>query len=216
MHVIYFMHIDLSKHLRLTIGSNLTLIQNEFWVPKSCHAHSKLFFSYVRVSKKCHQEFTLLRTYYICYIHHFFGWKVMKNGSPIMCFHPRKIIVRWFFLLLLPVLWGDYTQNSTMLNCHSFKQTFKDSVYYLLFTTLCPFGTKESIRWKVDNGGQIILWYWQHATNLARATMFVVCMSSTRVLMWVRGRVEQKYSLTFYVFGQTRSKCSSSSTFPKS
>jgi hypothetical protein len=30
MHVIYFMHIGLSKHLHLTIGSNLTLIQNEF------------------------------------------------------------------------------------------------------------------------------------------------------------------------------------------
>jgi hypothetical protein len=34
--------------------------------------------------------------------------------------------------------------------------------------------------------------------------------------VWVRGRVEQKRSLTFYVFGQIRSKCSSSSTFPKS
>ncbi len=34
--------------------------------------------------------------------------------------------------------------------------------------------------------------------------------------MWVKGRVEQKRSLTFCVFGQIRSKCSSSSTFPKS
>ncbi len=34
--------------------------------------------------------------------------------------------------------------------------------------------------------------YWQHATNLARATMFVVCMSLARVLVWVRGRTEQK------------------------
>jgi hypothetical protein len=41
-------------------------------------------------------------------------------------------------------------------------------------------------------------------------------MSSTRVLVWVRGRAKQKCSLTFCVFGQTRSKCSSSSTFPKS
>ncbi len=46
--------------------------------------------------------------------------------------------------------------------------------------------------------------------------MFVVCMSSTIVLMWARGRVEQKRSLTFYVFGQIRNKCFSSSTFPKS
>jgi len=29
MYVIYFMHIDLSNPLHLTIGSNLTLVQNE-------------------------------------------------------------------------------------------------------------------------------------------------------------------------------------------
>jgi hypothetical protein len=46
--------------------------------------------------------------------------------------------------------------------------------------------------------------------------VFVVYMSLTRVLVWVRGRVKQNRSLTFYVFGQIRSKCSSSSTFPKS
>ncbi len=45
--------------------------------------------------------------------------------------------------------------------------------------------------------------------------MFVVCMSSVRVLVWVRGKVKQKRSLTFCVFGQIRSKCSSSSAFPK-
>ncbi len=90
------------------------------------------------------------------------------------------------------------------------------SIYCLLFTILCPFGTRESIKRKVDHGGQIGFWYWQHATNLARATVFVVCMSSTRVFVWVRGRVEQKRSLTFCVFGQIRSKCFSSFTFPKS
>jgi len=36
------------------------------------------------------------------------------------------------------------------------------------------------------------------------------------MLVWVKGRVEQKRSLTFCVFGQIRSKCFSSSTFPKS
>jgi hypothetical protein len=41
-------------------------------------------------------------------------------------------------------------------------------------------------------------------------------MSSTKVLVWVRGKVEQKHFLTFCVFGQTRSKCSSSSTLFKS
>jgi hypothetical protein len=29
-----------------------------------------------------------------------------------------------------------------------------------LFTILCPFGTKESIRQKVDHGGQIVIWYY--------------------------------------------------------
>jgi hypothetical protein len=53
----------------------------------------------------------------------------------------------------------------------------------LLFTILRPFGTRESIRRKVVHGGPIILSYWQHATNLARATMFIVCMSSARVLV---------------------------------
>jgi hypothetical protein len=99
-------------------------------------------------------------------------------------------------------------------------------VHCLLFTILHPFGTRKSIRRKADHGGQIVLWYWQHATNLAKATchatnlakatMFVVYMSSTRVLLWVRGKAKQKRSLTFCVFGQTRSKCSSSFTFPKS
>jgi hypothetical protein len=34
------------------------------------------------------------------------------------------------------------------------------SGFCLLFTILCPFGTRESIRRKVDHGGQIVLWYW--------------------------------------------------------
>ncbi len=89
-----------------------------------------------------------------------------------------------------------------------------ESVYCIFFIILRLFGTRESIRRKVDHGGQIVLWYWQR-TNLAKATMFVVCMSS-RMLMWVRGEVEQKHLVTFRVFGQIRSKCSSSSTFPKS
>jgi len=83
---------------------------------------------------------------------------------------------------------------------------YMEIVYNFMF--VC---TRESIRWKVDHGGQIIFWYWQHATNLAKATVFVICMSSAKVLVWVRGRVEQKHSLTFCVFGQIRRKCSSSS-----
>ncbi len=38
-----------------------------------------------------------------------------------------------------------------------------------MFTILRPFGTRESIRQKADHHeGQIVLWYWQHATNLAK------------------------------------------------
>ncbi len=55
--------------------------------------------------------------------------------------------------------------------------------YCLLFVILGPFGTRESIRRKVNHRGQIVLQYWQHATNLIRATVFIVCMSSTRMLM---------------------------------
>jgi hypothetical protein len=44
----------------------------------------------------------------------------------------------------------------------------------LLFTILSPFGTEESIRQKVDHERQIVLWYSQHATNLAKATVLNV------------------------------------------
>jgi len=71
----------------------------------------------------------------------------------------------------------------------------------LLFTILCSFGTKESIKLKVDCGEQTVFWYSQHAINLVRMIVFVVCMSLTRVLVWVRGKVEQKRFLTFCVFG---------------
>jgi hypothetical protein len=40
--------------------------------------------------------------------------------------------------------------------------------YVFMFTILRPFGTRESIRQKADHGGQIVHWYWQHATNLTR------------------------------------------------
>ncbi len=49
-----------------------------------------------------------------------------------------------------------------------------------LFTIERPFGIRESIGRKVDHGGQIILWYGQHVTNLARVTVFIVCMSSAK------------------------------------
>jgi hypothetical protein len=50
------------------------------------------------------------------------------------------------------------------------------------------------MRRKVDHGGQIVLWYWQQATNLAK-----VIVSSARVLMWVRGRVDKKAFPNFLI-----------------
>jgi hypothetical protein len=47
-------------------------------------------------------------------------------------------------------------------------QKAKNIVSYLLFIILHLFETRESIRRKVDHGGQIVLWYWQHVINLAR------------------------------------------------
>jgi hypothetical protein len=43
----------------------------------------KFFFFIFKVSKKCHQDFSLLDTY------HIFWWKKVKSGSPIVCFHPH-------------------------------------------------------------------------------------------------------------------------------
>jgi hypothetical protein len=89
----------LFNFLHLTIGSNLTLIQNELWIPKCCHAHFKVLFIIFKVSKKCHQDFSLLHTYYTCYTSFF----EVKSGSPIVCFHLKwqipkvnKIIARIF------------------------------------------------------------------------------------------------------------------------
>jgi hypothetical protein len=144
------------------------------------------------------------------------------------CFHPKNFasgfpqlfqlcshIAQGHIPCWIAHLWGNPPLNldqvlrwSSSHNC--------SVVYCLLFIILCPFWIRESIRRKVNHGGQIDFQYWQHATNLARATVFVVCMSLVRVLVWVRGKAKQKRSLIFCVFGQTRSKCSSSSTFLKS
>ncbi len=98
----------------------------------------------------------------------------------------------------------DFFKEKNAQSCHNskgekIKIILLKKLNCLLFTILHPFGTRESIRRKVDCGGQIVLWYWQHATNFARATVFIVYMSATRMLVWVRGRAEQKRSLTFYI-----------------
>ncbi len=140
-----------------------------------------------------------------------------------------KIEILWFIVFIVAPICQIFIYNQIWINMNfwkfidfakfcvsSWKIVIISNHIYILFTILRLFGTRESIRQKVDHGGQIDLWYWQHATNLAKATMFVVCMRLARVLVWVRGKVEQKCSLIFCVFGQARSKCSSSSTFPKS
>jgi len=118
-------------------------------------------------------------------------WRAVLRGSAVPQ-QTRKPPRVWYF-----EVW-NFLQNFPPKNN---KITWFYTIYYLLFTILHPFGTRESIRQKVDHGGQIVLCYWPHATNLVRAIVFVVCMSSLRVLVWMRGRVEQKRSLTFYVFG---------------
>jgi len=54
--------------LHLTIGSSLTLIQNELWVPKCCHAHSKIYFLIFTIFKRCHKDFNLMHIYHVCYM----------------------------------------------------------------------------------------------------------------------------------------------------
>jgi hypothetical protein len=74
---ILYAHRFLSNSLHLTIGSSLTLIQNELWVPKCFHVHFKVFSLMFKVSKICHQDLCLLHTYYRCYTSLF--WE--KNGE---------------------------------------------------------------------------------------------------------------------------------------
>jgi nicotinamide riboside transporter PnuC len=107
----------------------------------------------------------------------------------ICCF--MLIFLVFLFFLIFWNLWGCLSVFLSLIT------HFKS--FCLLFTILHPFETRESIRRKVNHGGQIVLWYWQHATNLVKAIVFVACMSLARVLVWVRGRAEQKRSLTFCV-----------------
>jgi hypothetical protein len=60
----------LSNPFCLTFGSRLILIQNELWVPN--------FMMQI-------VNFFVLLCATILVIHHFF---LVKNGSPLMCFHP--------------------------------------------------------------------------------------------------------------------------------
>jgi len=79
----------LSNPLHLTIGSNLIK-----WFKMSFEFQNfvmhilKFYFLMFRILIKCHQDFSLTHTYHA---YTFFGWKVVKNGSPIVWFHPILI-----------------------------------------------------------------------------------------------------------------------------
>ncbi len=63
----------LSNPLHLIVGSRLIFIQNELWVLNCCHA---IFFLVFRITKRYHQDFSLLRII-IFVIHHLFWWKMV-------------------------------------------------------------------------------------------------------------------------------------------
>jgi len=62
------------------------------------------------------------------------------------------------FYPLYPLFQWHPQSNEILLNLSM--KCWNSSVC-LLFTILRPFGTRESIRRKVDHGGQIVLWYTQ-------------------------------------------------------
>jgi hypothetical protein len=87
----------LSNSLHLTIGSIFTLIQNELWIPKYSHVHSKVLFLMFRVFKRCHQDFNLLHTYHTCYTSFFWvksgeKWLTHSVFSPIYIFSHSHLV----------------------------------------------------------------------------------------------------------------------------
>ncbi len=94
----------LSNSFHLTIGSSLTLIQNEFWIPKYCFAHLILFFLCLRFPKIA-IKISLYYKLIIFDINHFFGCKMVKKGSSIVCFHPNPCNYYhyiWIIMLTFP------------------------------------------------------------------------------------------------------------------
>jgi hypothetical protein len=83
MYVIYFMHIDFIQFFSSNYWIKLNFDPNDIWFPKCCHSHSNCFFHMFRISKRCHQDFSLLHTYHTCYISFF--W--VKSGPSIVWFH---------------------------------------------------------------------------------------------------------------------------------
>jgi hypothetical protein len=105
----------LSNSLHLTIGSSLTLIQNELWVPKCCHVHSKILFLMLKFPKNV-IKILVYCTSIIFVVHHFFGWKEVKSGSPIVRFHPFIKGCGSLIPFAKPTLVGDQLLHSLILS----------------------------------------------------------------------------------------------------
>jgi hypothetical protein len=74
VHYIFLYTLILANPLHLTIESSLILIQNELWILKCCHEHSKVFPLCLGFWK---DAMNILPYYMpiILVVHHFFGWK---------------------------------------------------------------------------------------------------------------------------------------------
>jgi len=80
----------LSNPFHLSIGSHLTKwFKMSFELQNFVMRILKFYFLMFRILKRCHQDFSLAQTYHACYT--FFGWKVVKNVSHVVWFHPILI-----------------------------------------------------------------------------------------------------------------------------
>jgi len=97
MYIIYFMH--------FFIQSSSSNHWNKFNFDSKWTLNSKMLsctFKFFKKSLGFPKDAISILAYcipIIFVIHHFFGWKVMKNGSPVVCFHMRPTY--WHYHLYL-------------------------------------------------------------------------------------------------------------------
>jgi hypothetical protein len=107
-------------------------------------------------------------------------WLLLRRQKPTKCGHTPSLTTRSMIKIInkyTHFIMGVLAHMTTVLVIEiSCRQWKIQHALCLLFTILRPFETRESITRKTDHGGRIVLWYWQHATNLARVIMFVVKM----------------------------------------
>ncbi len=107
-----------------------------------------------RILKRWCQDFNLMHTYHTCYI--FLGWKVMKNGSLIVWFHPilinfAKKQYEWTYLVfeslsILSMSWAhtiswthinfEYNQSSMCLQ--NFNNLFTEKYIHSILDSFQP------------------------------------------------------------------------------